>query len=69
MATALIGVYLLVIGLQGWMLTGLNLLERAVLVAAAIFVPFPILLSNFQSILVGLGLIALIYFFQKKRRR
>ncbi|MFH1758008.1 MAG: TRAP transporter fused permease subunit [Pseudomonadota bacterium] len=68
MATALIGIYLLVLGLQGWMLTSFSLGERAILVASAIFVPFPILLSNLQSVLVGLGLIVVFYFLQKNKR-
>ena len=66
--TAVIGTYILVIGFQGWMLTRLNLVERAVLVAGAIFIPFPVMLSNLQSILVGLALIAVFYLFQRNRR-
>lgn len=63
-----VGIYLLVIGLQGWMLTWLTPLERIILVASSIFIPFPILLSDAQSLVAGLGLIAIFYFLQRKRK-
>ncbi len=65
--TGVIGIYLLVLGLQGWMVTSLSFWQRVFLVAAAIFVPFPIVLANFQSVLLGLLLIAIFYTLQKKK--
>ncbi|MBW2145509.1 MAG: TRAP transporter permease [Deltaproteobacteria bacterium] len=66
--SAAVGIYILVIGLQGWMLTRLNMVERAILVAGAIVIPFPILFSNLQSVPVGLALIASFYFLQRNKR-
>ncbi|MCJ7830365.1 MAG: TRAP transporter fused permease subunit, partial [Desulfobacterales bacterium] len=66
--TAAIGTYLIVIGLKGWMLTWITPLERAVLIVAAVIIPFPIVLNNLQSVLVGSALIAVFYVLQRKRR-
>ncbi|MDI6755649.1 MAG: TRAP transporter permease [Thermodesulfobacteriota bacterium] len=69
MMTAVIGIYLLVWGLEGWMLIRLNPFERLVLLLGAIFVPFPIFLDNFQSVIIGLSLMAILYLIQRRRRR
>lgn len=66
--SAVIWIYILVIGLQGWMLTQLNFLERAIMVAGAVVVPFPIIFSNFQSVLLGLALTGVFYLHQRRRR-
>lgn len=66
--TAFIGIYLLVWGLEGWMLSRINAWERLVLLASAIFVPFPIFLDNFQSVMLGLGLMGGFYLLQRRRR-
>jgi len=64
-----IAVYLVVIGFEGWMLTHLNMIERAVLTGAAILIPFPLVLSRFQGILFGIVLIAVIYILQRNRQK
>jgi len=65
---AVIATYLLVIGFEGWMLTRLNMLERSILVACAILVPFPIVLSHLQAVPLGLALIAVFYILQRNKR-
>jgi len=64
---ALVAIYLVVLGFEGWMLTALKMVERIVLVVASILIPFPILLSPAQGILVGLILIAIVYSLQRQR--
>jgi TRAP transporter 4TM/12TM fusion protein len=66
--TSMIGIYLLVLGLGGWMLGRLSLVERAILIAAAFFVPFPILLTNLQSVVVGLAVLTVFYLLQRAGR-
>jgi TRAP transporter 4TM/12TM fusion protein len=66
--TALIGIYLLVWGLEGWMLARIKTWERGVLLLGAIFIPFPIFLDNFQSVVLGLCLMGGFYLQQKRRR-
>lgn len=65
---AVIGIYLLVLGLEGWMLTRFSLTERLILIAAAIIVPFPIVLDNLQSVVVGIVVIAVFYVLQRSAR-
>jgi TRAP transporter 4TM/12TM fusion protein len=67
--TGVIGIYLLVWGLEGWMNSRLNVLERVILIASSIFVPFPIFLDNLQSVIVGLALIGIFYLVQRRRMR
>ena len=50
------------------MLTQLNIIERGVLIVAAILIPFPILLNKVQGILLGLILITILYVLQRNRR-
>ena len=64
-----IATYLVVIGFEGWMLTELNVIERIVLVAFAIIIPFPIVLSIAEGVVVGVILIAATYMLQRGRRR
>ena len=66
--SATLAIYVVVIGLEGWMLTRLNTIERAVLIVAAILIPFPIIFSRIQGIIVGLILISVIYLLQRNRR-
>lgn len=65
---AAIAIYLVVIGFEGWMLTRLNLIERGVLIVAAILIPFPIWLTKVQGIILGLILITAMYVLQRNRR-
>lgn len=65
---AFIGIYLLVWGLEGWILTRVKSWERLLLLLSAILVPFPIFLDNFQSVLLGLGLMGGFYLLQRRRR-
>jgi TRAP transporter 4TM/12TM fusion protein len=69
LVAAAITVYLVVIGLEGWMLTQLNLIERAVLIVVAILIPFPLVFPISQGIPIGLILIAIIYILQRNRRK
>ena len=69
LVAAAITVYLVVIGFEGWMLTQLNLIERAVLIVVAILIPFPLVFPISQGILIGLILIAIIYILQRNRRK
>jgi TRAP-type uncharacterized transport system fused permease subunit len=64
-----IATYLVVIGFEGWMLTELKPVERILLVAFAIIIPFPIVLSIPEGVLVGVILIAATYLLQRGRRR
>jgi hypothetical protein len=59
----------LVWGLKGWMNSRLNVLERVILIASSIFVPFHIFLDNLQSVIVGLALIGIFYLVQRRRMR
>ena len=68
LVSATIAIYVVVIGFEGWMLTRLNIIERAVLIVGAILIPFPILFSQTQGILIGIVLIAVFYSLQRKRR-
>ena len=65
---AIISIYLVVIGFEGWMLTRLNIYERGGLIVAAVLIPFPILLTKVQGILLGLILIVIMYVLQRNRR-
>ncbi len=65
---AIIATYLLVIGLEGWMLTRLKAIERSVLIAGAILIPFPLVFSHLQAIPIGITLIAVFYFLQRNKR-
>jgi TRAP-type uncharacterized transport system fused permease subunit len=64
---ALLGIYLLVIGLEGYMLTYLTIPERALLVLAAVFLPFPIVLHNLESVIACVIAIGITYLLQKRR--
>jgi TRAP-type uncharacterized transport system fused permease subunit len=68
LSSATLAIYLVVIGFEGWMLTKLNMIERTVLVVAAILIPFPIIFSRIQGIIVGLILLTVIYLLQRTRR-
>jgi len=68
LVSATLAIYVVVIGLEGWMLTRLNTIERAVLIVAAILIPFPIIFSRIQGIIVGLILLSVIYLLQRNRR-
>ena len=68
LVSATLAIYVVVIGLEGWMLTRLNTIERAVLIVAAILIPFPIIFSRIQGIIVGLILLSIIYLLQRNRR-
>ena len=68
LVSALIAIYLVVIGFEGWMLTGLTLIERCILVVAAILIPFPLIFSQVQGIFVGIILLAVFYVLQRNRR-
>ncbi|MBM4338367.1 MAG: TRAP transporter permease [Deltaproteobacteria bacterium] len=63
--SASIGVVLLSAGLMGWLLKEATLLERAMLVAGAIFLIKPGLWTD----LIGLGLLMVVVFLQKFRHR
>ncbi|HIJ56473.1 MAG TPA: TRAP transporter fused permease subunit, partial [Deltaproteobacteria bacterium] len=63
-----IATYLVVIGFEGWMLTELKIVERIVLVIFAVIIPFPIVLSIPQGIVVGAILIVVTYMLQRNRR-
>lgn len=67
LANAGIGIYLVIIGLEGWMLTKVTIAERVFLLFGAIVIPFPIFFSEIQSVLIGLVMIATLYFLQRKR--
>jgi TRAP-type uncharacterized transport system fused permease subunit len=62
-----LGVYLLVLSLEGWMLTRLTMLERVALFLAAIILPFPVGLKNLESVVACLVVITLAYLLQKRR--
>jgi TRAP-type uncharacterized transport system fused permease subunit len=64
---ALLGVYLLVLSLEGWMLTYLTIPERVALFLAAITLPFPVGLKNLESVVACLLVIGLAYLLQKRR--
>ena len=64
-----IATYLIVIGFEGWMLTEFKIVERIILVIFAIIIPFPIVLSIPQGVVVGSILIAATYMLQRGRRR
>ena len=66
---AFIAIYLVVLGFEGWFLTYLNRVERAVLIIASVLIPFPIIFSPIQGIIVGIVLIAGIYFLQKNKQK
>jgi TRAP-type uncharacterized transport system fused permease subunit len=66
---AVLGIYMLVLGLEGWMLTRLTGVERLALVTAAIFLPFPIVLDNLQSVAASLAAIGIAYVLQRRRLR
>jgi TRAP transporter 4TM/12TM fusion protein len=66
---AVLGVYMLVLGLEGWMFTRLTLLERAILVVAAVFLPFPFVLQNLESVISSLIVIGIFYALQRRRLR
>ena len=63
--TALIGIFALAIALMGYFLTRINLLERIILIIAAILLIFP----NFKISLGGIVLLILVYFYQRIKRR
>jgi TRAP transporter 4TM/12TM fusion protein len=63
--SASIGVVLLSAGLMGWFLKEANYLERAMLIAGAIFLIKPGLITD----LIGLGLLILVILLQKYRHR
>lgn len=63
--TALIGIFTLAIAMMGYFLTRINLLERIILIIAAILLIFP----DFILSLAGIILLILIYFFQRFKRR
>lgn len=67
-AIAIIGVFFVVIALEGWMLARLTLLERIALLILAIVIPFPIYFTNTQSLILGIALFAALYLLQKRRR-
>jgi TRAP transporter 4TM/12TM fusion protein len=67
MLVALLGVYLLVLSLEGWMLTYLTMPERVALFLAAITLPFPVGLKNLESVVACLLVIGLAYLLQKRR--
>ena len=69
LVAALIAIYLVVIGFEGWMLTSLNITERVVLVVASILIPFPIIFSVTQGIILGIIIIAVIYSLQKSKQK
>lgn len=68
LTAAVLATYLIVIAFEGWMLTYLKPAERAVLIVTALLIPFPILLTPAQGILLGLVAIAATYAMQRKRR-
>jgi len=67
LVVATLGIYMLVIGLEGWMLTYLTMPERVFLVLAAVFLPFPIVLQNLESVIASLIVIGTTYVLQKRR--
>ena len=69
LVSATLAIYLVVIGIEGWMLTRLNIIERVVLIVGAILIPFPIVFSRIQGIIVGLILVSVIYMLQRNRRQ
>lgn len=69
LVSATLAIYLVVIGIEGWMLTRLNIIERLVLIVGAILIPFPILFSRIQGIIFGLILVSVIYMLQRNRRQ
>lgn len=64
-----ISTYLVVIGFEGWMLTRISLPERIGLVVAALIIPFPIILSIPQGVVMGVILVSIIYILQRGRRK
>ena len=67
-ANAGVGIFLVIIGLEGWMLTKVTIIERIILIGCSIIIPFPIFFSNTQSILIGLLAIGILYILQIWRR-
>jgi TRAP transporter 4TM/12TM fusion protein len=66
---ALQGIFLVTIALGGFMLTRVSWPERFILLALAIFIPFPIILTNMQSLILGCVVIALMWVLQKNKVR
>lgn len=64
-STALIGIFALAIAMMGYFLTRINFLERILLIVSAILLIFP----NFKLSLIGIIILALVYFYQGFKRR
>ena len=64
-ATALVGIFALAAGVDGWMFKRANSYERAVLIAAGLALVYPALIFD----AVGLGLVGVAVFSQKLLRR
>ena len=64
-ATALVGIFALAAGMDGWMFKRANAFERVILVVAGVALVYPALTFDF----VGLGLVGIAVFSQKILRR
>ena len=62
-----IGIFFVTIALGGWMITDLGWFERMILLFFSILIPFPIILSNNQSLIFGVVILITLYFIQKYR--
>ena len=69
LATAVLGIFMLIIATQGWLISPVAASVRILLGAGAIVIIFPALLSNLYSVVGGTMLIALLYLFQRTRRK